>query len=181
MTLRRRQRKCPHKHPVLYHELCPRLLTSVPFFPLAIVSFRLFINVVSRMVCFHGGKDCLRNNLLCEICGLVNLWPKELKVSKPPWWFFLASDTTGYMYGNLLVDVFISVDCLVKIAGVLSMKDFFFLIVLFLLEFSNAQSRIRKLTRFNTEESSMYLNLTGGKAFNFYSDSYDWTCWILEK
>lgn len=77
------------------------------------------------------------------------------------------------MYGNLLVDVFISVDCLVKIAGVLSMKDFFFLIVLFLLEFSNAQSRIRKLTRFNTEESSMYLNLTGGKAFNFYSDSYD--------
>lgn len=77
------------------------------------------------------------------------------------------------MYGNLLVDVFISVDCLVKIAGVLSMKDFFFLIVLFLLEFSNAQSRIRELTHFNTEESSMYLNLTGGKAFNFYSDSYD--------
>lgn len=77
------------------------------------------------------------------------------------------------MHGNLLVDVFISVDCLVKFAGVLSMKDLFFLIVLFLLEFSNAQSRIRKLTHFSTEESSMYLNLMGGKAFNFYSDSYD--------
>ena len=73
MTSRRRQRKCPHKHTMLYHELCPRLPTSVPFFLLAVVSLRLFLNVVSRMVCFHGGKDCLRNTLLCEICALVNL------------------------------------------------------------------------------------------------------------
>lgn len=54
-------------------------------------------------------------------------------------------------------------------------------IILFLLEFSNAQSRIRELTHFSTEQSSMYLNLMGGKAFNLYSDSYDWTCWIWEK
>lgn len=40
---------------------------------------------------------------------------------------------------------------------------------MFLLEFSNAQSRIRELTHFSTEQSSMYLNLMGGKAFNLYS------------
>lgn len=86
---------------------------------------------------------------------------------------YLASDTTGYMYGNLLVDVFISVDFLIKFADVFSMKDLFFLIVLFLSEFSNEQSRIRELTHFSTEQSSVYLKFMGGKAFNLYSDSYD--------
>lgn len=38
---------------------------------------------------------------------------------------YLASDATVCMYGNLLDDVFISVDCLIKFADVLSMEDLF--------------------------------------------------------
>lgn len=36
---------------------------------------------------------------------------------------YLASDATGCMNGDLLVDVFISMDCLIKFADVLSVED----------------------------------------------------------
>ena len=51
-----------------------------------------------------------------------NLWPEGTGSLHTSPGLYLASDATGYMYGDLLVDVFISMDRLIKFADVLSME-----------------------------------------------------------
>lgn len=43
-----------------------------------------------------------------------------------PHGLYLANDASGCMQWNLLVEVFISMDCLIKFADVLSMEDLLF-------------------------------------------------------
>lgn len=147
-----------------YHELCTELYT-LSHSPLNYSFPMLFLSVVSRRACLHEGGLFKKQSAMWNTSSGLPVTTETESLQTAPHGLYLANDASGCTQWNLLVEIFISMYSLIKFADALSMEYLLFYLknCTVLLEFSNVQFRIRELTHFSTEQSSMYLNIMGGK------------------